>query len=732
MTRKIKRQLAALLATTALLQPAIVPTASANGLGWYMPYSSDAALRDFADGWGAGHGGNPSGRGPWLPGYGPGQRPSLPPEVLTALLRQRIKYVFVIFNENHSFDNEFGTFPGANGLYSDGMKPRLAANTPGFTQTYKDAAGNTHTVQPFRLGPAQNSTVVDSVDHGHNGLAAKLAVNASGVPTMSGFSQDEYTGKAGSGTVTAAGDAKGQQFANLVMSYVDCDTIPFMWQWANRFTLFDNIYATEDTPSTPNAIAMIAGQSGETQWVKHADKTTGQIAGTTKPLGGTINGVNFAGTTGTTQAPPIVNDPNPYWGSEFDPANASHEPTSPKEFYGSVSNGGASTNVASNLTFATVPLTAAGNGVRQLMAGDHDATNDQADIQKDIPFIAAKGKPPLPWRWYENGYDVEPTDGGAAATHGNYVAHHDGPAYFGYIANNANEQTNLRGENDFFQDIASGDLPSHGVFYIRGGFNNIQGLKVPIQNPNYPNAAGLSPTDITSIQTAKNGDDDHPAYSDRQISEAMSARVINAIAANPRIWSQSAIIVTYDESDGFYDHVPPRILSYGPDGKPLSRGIRVPMIVISPYSRSHAVLHAEGDHNAVIETINTIFGLPPLSSLPDEAQALKDGDSATFNQFGPAGFHQKYLGPRDTNSDITDDLISAFDPDRLLGRKAPLPASLAMIPDAVVNKLPHYDGNGCQAIGIVPEDKAQGISTKVPAGFNTLPSTLPAYNVAIP
>src|SRR5579862_1464924 len=39
---------------------------------------------------------------------------------MIAHLREKVKYVFVIFNENHSFDNEFGTFPGVNGIYSDG------------------------------------------------------------------------------------------------------------------------------------------------------------------------------------------------------------------------------------------------------------------------------------------------------------------------------------------------------------------------------------------------------------------------------------------------------------------------------------------------------------------------------------------------------------------------------------------------------------------------------------
>ena len=143
---------------------------------------------------------------------------------------------------------------------------------------------------------------------------------------------------------------------------------------------------------------------------------------------------------------------------------------------------------------------------------------------------------------------------------------------------------------------------------------------------------------LTAINAAKAGDDDHPGYSDRQLSEAMAARVINAIAADPELWNQSAIIITYDESDGFYDHVPPRILSYGPDGLPLSRGVRVPLILISPYARTHAVSHAEGDHNAIIETINDIFGLPPLASLPDEAEALQNGNSPGIQPVRPSGF----------------------------------------------------------------------------------------------
>jgi phospholipase C len=206
----------------------------------------------------------------------------------------------------------------------------------------------------------------------------------------------------------------------------------------------------------------------------------------------------------------------------------------------------------------------------------------------------------------------------------------------------------------------------------------------------------------------------------------LTAHVINAVASNPDIWKQRAIIITYDESDGYYDHLPPRILAYGPDGLPLARGIRIPLIVISPYARVHAVSHAEGDHNAVIETINAIFGRPALASLPDEADALAAGRTPAFN--GPNGFVQYYLGPRDINSPVTDDLLSAFDPKRLLGLEPPLPGSYASISEDVVGSFPHYGGQGCAALGMTTEDRRQGIENKIPPGFNPLPSTYPKAN----
>ncbi len=626
-------------------------------------------------------------------------------------LRSKIKYVFVIFNENHSFDNEYGTFPGVNGLYSDGVNPRSPQNTPGFNQTYKDVNGNTVTVDPFLIGPAQNSSVVDSVDHSHTGLSFKIHV-VNNVAQMDQFSADEYNSRASKGG--AANIAQGTQYARLVMSHIDCDTIPFFWQWASRFTIFDNIFATENTPSTPNAVAMLAGQSGETQWVKRGP--SGQTYSTVVPSVPPNGSANLVGThKGTTQGPPLVNDPQPFYGSQFDTTATDRQPSSPSEFYGD-------TNIASNLTFASLGLTFQGNNISTVLATNKNPAFDLPDIQQDIPYIQSLNSNPVNWRWYQEGYDLEPTDPSDVATHSAYVTHHNGAQYFGYISNTPSISKSLRGLNDFFTDIDSNNLPQGGVFYIRGGYKNQQGLTPAITNPNTP------ADEITAINAAKSGDDDHPSYTDRQLSEAMAARAINKIASNPTLWSQSAIIITYDESDGFYDHVPPRILSYGPDKLPLSRGVRVPLIVISPYARTHAVSHVEGDHNSVIETINYIFNLPALAQLPDEAQALAAGNSPKFNQFGPAGFKQRYLGPRDINSPITDSLISGFDPQKLNGTSPLVPASFAQIPDSLGTSLPHYGGQGCKMIGVTPEDQRQGIPNNIPAGFNPLPSTYPKLN----
>ena len=103
--------------------------------------------------------------------------------------------------------------------------------------------------------------------------------------------------------------------------------------------------------------------------------------------------------------------------------------------------------------------------------------------------------------------------------------------------------------------------------------------------------------------------------------------------------------------------------------------MRVPLLVISPHARVHMVSHAEGDHSAVIQTIEAVFGLQPLASLPDERAALAAGDAPGFNRVGPPGFHQRHLGPPDVWSPETDSLFSGIRPGAAHGTRA-YPAGL--------------------------------------------------------
>jgi phospholipase C len=278
---------------------------------------------------------------------------------------------------------------------------------------------------------------------------------------------------------------------------------------------------------------------------------------------------------------------------------------------------------------------------------DRNPAFDLPDVTKDIPYIGATGGAPVQWRWYQNGYDHEPTDPGSEASHQNYVSHHNGAQYFGYIANNPAEQTNLRGEGDFFSDMTKNVLPrTGGVFYIRGGYYNLK----------YPNNSRSSRIRTTPIKTAS-----RLTSSRRSRQRNPATTIIRAIptASSRKPWPRASSTrsppatmcgSTAPSSSPMTNptavtiYVPPRILSYGPDGLPIARGIRIPLLLISPYARVHAVSHAEGDHNAIIETINALFGLPALSSLPDEKDALAAGDSPKFNAFGPPGFEQNIWG----------------------------------------------------------------------------------------
>jgi phospholipase C len=617
---------------------------------------------------------------------------------IVALVKSKIKYVFVIYQENRSFDSYFGTYPGADGIYSAGgptPTARSAANTPGYFQPVPNTHNNpatANTVVPFLIGPSLYAWDTDDLDHSHaasatstTGLQYEIDTQSNGVALMDRFGLDEENKYPVASN--ASNPTKGLGYGELAMAHEDCNTIPFLWSYADKFVLFDHMFQDMTGPSTPGNLTIFAAQSGQTQYALHPDESYTNTSNFKAPFGAA--------------GEPVLNDNNPLWGSGADPNGQTRVPRDPTD---STAGG-----IQVNQTYATLAVTTAGKNATATFNSSNDAdptpsaeTADLADIADDIPYVTQLGKAQVGWGWYEEGYDAETSDSVGAMTsggsHASYVTHHNGPQYFGYVANNPIERANLHGLGDFYTAITNGTLPaSGGVFYLKGGFTNNLGL-----TPDNP---------LSVVQGAFKGDDDHPAYSDAQISEAVVAKDVDAIA-NSKYWPNAAIIITWDDSEGDYDHVPPPAVVTDQNGFQESYGPRVPMIVISPYAKVHAVASEQDSQASVVKFVDEVFGLPPLATLPDEVKGFKAG----------VALGQAQLGPQDNNAAFGD-LMTAFDDRRLRGLSPTLPASYVTIPASTYGALPAYGGNGCTAIGITPEDAVLGITNTIPSDFNPLPGT---------
>jgi phospholipase C len=94
---------------------------------------------------------------------------------------------------------------------------------------------------------------------------------------------------------------------------------------------------------------------------------------------------------------------------------------------------------------------------------------------------------------------------------------------------------------------------------------------------------------------------DHPAWSSSHAHNWLT-EVVNAVMTSP-IWAHTAVFITWDEWGGFYDHVPP------PRVDEIGMGIRVPMLVISPYANRGQIDHEVGEFSSPLKFIQTNWGL---------------------------------------------------------------------------------------------------------------------------
>ncbi len=168
------------------------------------------------------------------------------------------------------------------------------------------------------------------------------------------------------------------------------------------------------------------------------------------------------------------------------------------------------------------------------------------------------------------------------------------------------------------------------------------------QNGTLPQVALIEPA-------SSEGLDEHPSDSDQfpenvQAGANYAAGLINTLMGSPS-WKDSAMIFTYDEAGGFYDHVPPQTASVPDqfafpidlqptdecDGADQSSGIcsfgmtgfRIPLIIISPFAKKNYVSHTVYDSTAILTLIEKRFGVPALTNR-DKSQADMSADFFDF------------------------------------------------------------------------------------------------------
>jgi phospholipase C len=135
---------------------------------------------------------------------------------------------------------------------------------------------------------------------------------------------------------------------------------------------------------------------------------------------------------------------------------------------------------------------------------------------------------------------------------------------------------------------------------------------------------------------------EHPAYFPAAGAEYVASK-LDAIASNEDLWHKTLFILTYDENDGLFDHVPPPVAPRGTPGEyvggqPIGLGFRVPAVVVSPWSAGGRICSDVLDHTSLIRVIEKRFGVrePNISAFRrricgDFTSALRfSGPPATY------------------------------------------------------------------------------------------------------
>ena len=508
-----------------------------------------------------------------------------------------IKHLVVIFQENVSFDHYFGTYP--NALNLAGETPfKASKHTPKSINNLVTPLDTTNHFVPLTgvdlIHNNPNSNPAAPGNGATNGAGAsnpfRLAPTQAGTndqghnesPEESAYDNGKMDGFP-AWTGTSGPPPAGINTTALVMGYFDGNTATAIWNYAQYFAMNDNAYTTQFGPSTPGAINLISGQ--------------------TNGVAASLN--VFSASTPTT----LLHGTHEAWG---DPAHIQSNITE-------IGDGDPLLDVCSNPTLDQVTM--AGKNIGDL--------------------LNAKG---ITWGWFEGGFDLTITNPNGTAgclrstpsptpnvpsVSTDYIPHHQPFQYYASTRNpsharpssvaaigksvipgtsTAEPANHQYDSHDFFDALKAGNLPA------------VSFLKAPAYQ------------------------DGHAGYSDPLSEQTFIVNTMNALQHSP-FWKDTAVVIIYDDSDGWYDHQMPPVVnpSFNPavdtlngvglchsgaqQGTPTPTtplngafgqpawgrcgyGTRLPLLVVSPYAKRNFVDHTLTDQSSVLRFIedNWLFG----------------------------------------------------------------------------------------------------------------------------
>jgi phospholipase C len=548
-----------------------------------------------------------------------------------------IKHLVVIFDENVSFDHYFATYPYATNPPGEPTFTPLAG-----TPSVNGLTGALLTANPNEANPQlldRSDAMTCDQDHGY---AAEQQAADHGA-------EDQYVQDTGYGlTLAQCLEQENQGLTNpapvptsstpnyAVMDYYDGNAVTGLWNYAQHFAMSDNAFGTNYGPSTPGALNVTSAQTygvlcGPASATVNdstcpappgydaSDVASSNIT-TVTSTSGTLRA--NSGTTSVADQPPAgpgtdFSDSDPYFDiCSYMPSSMGGDGNAPAK---TIEMGG--NNIGEELTQSNITWGWFEGGF-------------------DDGYVPGQGQPPTVQQICSQTHD---NVGGATVT--DYIPHHEPFQYYASTANpmhlpptsvamigrtdQANHQYDIA---DFWAAADSANLPA--VSYLKA--------------PAYQ--------------------DGHAGYSDPLDEQTWLAETINHLESLPT-WRSTAVVITWDDSDGWYDHVlapvlrssaaasldsltgtgvcgaaklVPMTTSGTPEEGRCGPGPRLPFLVISPWAKSNYVSNVLINQSSVVQFIEQNWGVPALGNGAADTSAGSIGSMFDFSHpSSPALF----LGP---------------------------------------------------------------------------------------